>query len=91
MNDKIRKYIVPNIPYLFICWIFLKLGTAYRMAPGADFAHMGGMVSTARLSIICRQTIKNFWNEMASGSASGRAALEKIQERLSKASCPHTR
>ena len=47
MNDKIRKYLVPNIPYLFICWIFLKLGTAYRMAPGADFAHkLTGIMQT---------------------------------------------
>ena len=39
MSDKIRKYLVPNIPYLFIGWLFLKLGTAYRMTPGADFGH----------------------------------------------------
>lgn len=38
-TDKIRKYILPNIPYLFILWVFLKLGTAYRLAAGADFAH----------------------------------------------------
>ena len=30
---------IPNIPYLFILWACLKLGTAYRLAPGADFAH----------------------------------------------------
>ena len=47
MNDKIRKYLVPNIPFLFICWVFLKLGTAYRMAPGADFAHkLTGIMQT---------------------------------------------
>ena len=34
-TDKIRKYIFPNIPYLFIGWAFLKLGTAYRLAAGA--------------------------------------------------------
>ena len=28
-----------RIPYLFIGWVFLKLGTAYRLAAGADFAH----------------------------------------------------
>ena len=38
-TDKMRKYILPNIPYLFILWVFLKLGTAYRLAAGADFAH----------------------------------------------------
>ena len=36
-TDKIRKYVLPNIPYLFIGWAFLKVGTAYRMAAGAGF------------------------------------------------------
>ena len=38
-TDKIRKYLILNIPYLFILWAFLKLGTAYRLAAGNDFAH----------------------------------------------------
>ena len=36
-TDKIRKYVLPNIPYLFICWFCLKIGTAYRLAAGAGF------------------------------------------------------
>ena len=36
-TDKFRKHLVPNIPYVFIGWAFLKLGTAYRLAAGADF------------------------------------------------------
>ena len=36
-TDKIRKFLLPNIPYLFIGWAFLKLGTAYRLAAGTDF------------------------------------------------------
>ena len=35
-TDKIRKYMLPNIPYLFIGWAFLKLGTAYRLAAGVN-------------------------------------------------------
>ena len=35
--DKIRKFLLPNIPYLFIGWAILKISTAYRMADGADF------------------------------------------------------
>ena len=35
-TDKIKKHILPNIPYLFIGWAFLKLGTAYRLAAGAN-------------------------------------------------------
>ena len=38
-TDKIKKYLIPNIPYLFLLWACLKLGTAYRLAAGADFAH----------------------------------------------------
>ncbi|OUP80663.1 UNVERIFIED_ORG: conjugal transfer protein TraG [Lacrimispora saccharolytica] len=37
MSDKIRKYVLPNLPYLFVFWFFSKIGTAYRIAPGADF------------------------------------------------------
>ena len=36
-TDKIRKYVLPNIPYLFIGWACLKMGTAYRLAAGANF------------------------------------------------------
>ena len=39
VTDKLRKYVLPNIPYVFIGWAFLKLGTAYRLAAGNDFAH----------------------------------------------------
>jgi len=46
-TDKIRKYLTPNIPYLFILWAFLKLGTAYRMAAGANLGEkLFGMVKT---------------------------------------------
>ncbi|MBS5590197.1 VirD4-like conjugal transfer protein, CD1115 family [Muriventricola aceti] len=38
-TDSVKKYVIPNIPYLFVLWACLKLGTAYRLAPGADFAH----------------------------------------------------
>ena len=38
MTDKIRKYILPNVPYLFVMWFCLKMGTAYRLADGANIA-----------------------------------------------------
>jgi len=36
MSDKIRKYLLSNIPYLFVLWLCLKLGTAYRLAAGVN-------------------------------------------------------
>ena len=38
-TDSIKKYVIPNIPYLFILWACLKLGTAYRLAHVVYFAH----------------------------------------------------
>ena len=38
-TDNIKKYLIPNIPYLFILWACLKIGTAYRLAAGADCPH----------------------------------------------------
>ena len=47
MSDKIRKYVLPNLPYLFVFWFFSKIGTAYRIAPGADFGtNLMGMLNT---------------------------------------------
>ena len=36
-TDKIRKFLLPNIPYLFIGWACLKMGMTYRLAAGANF------------------------------------------------------
>lgn len=47
MSDKIRKYVLPNLPYLFVFWFFSKIGTAYRIAPGTDFGtKLMGMLAT---------------------------------------------
>lgn len=35
--DKLKKYILPNLPYLLIFWFFDKLGMACRTAAGANF------------------------------------------------------
>ena len=34
MNDKIKKYIIPNLPYAFIGVLIGNLGEAYRLAAG---------------------------------------------------------
>ena len=49
-TDKIRKYVLPNIPYLFIGWACLKMGTAYRLAAGANFGEkLLGLMQTIDL------------------------------------------
>ena len=54
-TDNIKKYVLPNIPYLFVLWACLKLGTAYRLAAGADFAHklMAITQNAVKINVAC--------------------------------------
>lgn len=36
-TDKLRKYVLPNLPYGIMFWFSAKLGEAYRLAGGSDF------------------------------------------------------
>ena len=51
MKDKIRKYLLPNLPYLFFVHLFDKLCQAVRLAPGLDASekllHIGQGFQTA--------------------------------------------
>ena len=38
-TGKIRRYVLLNLPYAFVFWVCLKLGTASRLAEGADMGH----------------------------------------------------
>ena len=46
-TDNLKKVVVSNLPYLFIFWMCLKLGTAYRLALGATLPlKLVGMMQT---------------------------------------------
>ena len=51
MKDKLRKYLLPNLPYLFFVYLFDKLCQAVRLAPGLDTSekllHIGQGFQTA--------------------------------------------
>jgi type IV secretion system protein VirD4 len=38
-TDRIKKYILPYIPYVLLLWFFSKLAKAYRLVPGDDTLH----------------------------------------------------
>ena len=51
MKDKLQKYLLPNLPYLFFVYLFDKLCEAVRLAPGPDVSekllHIGQGFQTA--------------------------------------------
>jgi type IV secretion system protein VirD4 len=52
MSKKIRKHIIPNVPYLFALWFCLKLGTAYRLSEGMNFGQkLIGIFQTLGLAL----------------------------------------
>ena len=54
MKDKLKKYLLPNLPYLFFVYHFDKLCQAVRLAPGLDASekllHIGQGFQTAFVS-----------------------------------------
>ena len=47
-KGSLKKYLLPNLPYLFMTWGCLKLGTAYRLAAGANIGQkLVGTINTA--------------------------------------------
>ena len=57
-TDKIKQYLIPNLPYLFIGWACLKVGTAYRLAAGAGFAQkLVGMLAAIGTADACVYTL----------------------------------
>ena len=51
MKDKLKKYLLPNLPYLFFVYLFDKLCQAVRLTPGLDVSekllHIGQGFQTA--------------------------------------------
>ena len=51
MKDKLQKYLLPNLPYLFFVYLFDKLCEAVRLAPGPNVSekllHIGQGFQTA--------------------------------------------
>ena len=49
-NKKIKKYVLPNLPYLFVFWFFCKIGEAYRLSEGTDIIRkvMGIMTALSK-------------------------------------------
>ena len=38
MKPNIKKLLILNAPYLLFVWLFMKIGEAFRLSPGADFS-----------------------------------------------------
>jgi len=58
-TDKMRKYVLPNLPYAMVFWFFSKCGEAYRLSPADDT--LNKIIDTiTNLSIVLANPIPSF-------------------------------
>ena len=84
MSDQLKKYLLPNLPYLFVFWFFSKVGTAYRTAPGNVFAEkLMGMLATFP------KAFENYWPglgglDLAAGLLGAAGMYLLVQSKIKK-------
>jgi type IV secretion system protein VirD4 len=85
LSDQLKKYLLPNLPYLFVFWFFSKVGTAYRTAPGNVFAEkLMGMLATFP------KAFENYWPglgglDLAAGLLGAAGMYLLVQSKIKKA------
>ena len=60
-NIDIKKYVLPNLPYLFIFWFFSKVAEGYRLSAGTDMVTkaMGALSSLG--AVISQNPLPSFF------------------------------
>jgi type IV secretion system protein VirD4 len=60
---KIKRFVLPNLPYLFLWWVFCKVGEAYRLSPGRDtLQKLMGVVSALNFAFANPLPTLNLFN-----------------------------
>lgn len=59
-NIEIKKYVLPNLPYLFIFWFFAKVAEGYRLAAGADMVAKAMGALSGLGAVIARNPLPSF-------------------------------
>ena len=63
MTDILKKYVLPNLPYLIFLWFFAKVGEAVRLASGVDAStKLLGLADGFTLATLFH-TVKKYWRE----------------------------
>jgi type IV secretion system protein VirD4 len=59
MTDKIKKYVLPYLPYVLIFWFFDKCGEAYRISPALNFINRF-MDCVLNLNVVMKKPLPSF-------------------------------
>ena len=53
----VKKFLIVNFPYVFMCWLFDRVGEGWRLAPGADAVDKAMAAITTLGDLIIRRPL----------------------------------
>lgn len=59
-NIEIKKYVLPNLPYLFIFWFFAKVAEGYRVTAGTDMVTKAMGALSGLGTVIAKNPLPSF-------------------------------
>lgn len=74
-NLNVKKYVLPNLPYLFIFWFFTKVAEGYRLSAGTDTLTKAMGALSGLGAVITRSPLPSFHPRDLVVGAAGAAAI----------------
>lgn len=74
-NINVKKYVLPNLPYLFIFWFFTKVAEGYRLAAGTDMLTKAMGALSGLGAVIAGNPMPSFHPRDLAVGAAGAAAI----------------
>ena len=74
-NINVKKYILPNLPYLFIFWFFTKVAEGYHLSAGTDMLTKAMGALSGLGAVITRSPLPSFHPRDLVVGAAGAAAI----------------
>ena len=74
-NIEIKKYLVPNLPYVFMFWIFSKAAECYRVSAGADMVTKAMAAVSGLGAALTRNPLPGFHPQDILAGIAGAAAV----------------
>lgn len=56
----VKKYVIPNLPYVFVFWFFSKVAESYRLSAGGDMVTKGMAALSGLGAVITANPLLSF-------------------------------
>lgn len=78
-NINVKKYVLPNLPYLFLFWFFTKVAEGYRLSAGTDLVTKAMEALSGLGAVIAGNPLPSFHPRDLVIGAAGASAIWLVQ------------